>query len=53
MTKPKKRLSERQRKRMLDEWANTPALNPFYRGKTPLEVVRMLARRQPARRAAE
>ena len=24
----------------LDRWQNTPAVNPFYQGKTPVEVAR-------------
>ena len=39
--KPKKSVDE-QAKVDLDRWDNMPAANPFYRGKTPVEVARML-----------
>lgn len=44
--------TENSRKRLLDKWANTPAQNPFYRGKTPLKVARMLMRAKWTKRRA-
>ena len=37
--KPK---SEQARTDLLDRWQNTPAVNPLYKGKTPLDMAKVL-----------
>ena len=42
--KKKRKVSKREQKRLdlIDRWQNTPAENPLYQGKTPLEVAQVL-----------
>ena len=35
-------MTEAERQALLDECSQTPSPNPFYRGKTPAEVARLL-----------
>jgi len=35
---------EKKRIRDLEEWSNTPAVNPYYQGATPRDVARALLR---------
>lgn len=39
---PAEPMTEAKREALVAEWANAPSRNPFYRGKTPAEVARLL-----------
>ena len=40
--RPRRSKAEQECLDLIDQWENTPAENPFYEGKTPLEVARAL-----------
>ena len=44
---------EQERLRLLEKRSNTPALNPFYRGKTPKDVARILFQAKPTKRSSK
>ncbi|MCY4673251.1 MAG: hypothetical protein OXD43_05720 [Bacteroidetes bacterium] len=44
---------EQERQRLLEKRSNTPAVNPFYRGKTPKEVAKILFRANPTTRKSK
>lgn len=49
-------MTERNRRKAIQEWANAPAVNPRYKGATPADIVRTLLKPRsvtPARKVAE
>ncbi|MCY4672208.1 MAG: hypothetical protein OXD43_00330 [Bacteroidetes bacterium] len=44
---------EQERQRLLEKRSNTPAINPFYRSKTPKEVAKILFQAKPTKRRSK
>ena len=44
---------EQERLRLLEKRPHTPTINPFYRGRTPKEVERILFQAKPTKRRSK